>query len=427
MQIQNLNLGKDGVVSVFDPKDFEVVWKLIPGYPLYEVSNLGVIRKKDALGNYSYPPYSKIKTSVGTYLVCNVVDIEFVIRWKGVHHFVALAFHGYPDHALSKPEVNHKDGNKHNNLPSNLEWTNHSENCIHALKNNLRRDNLIVLVKDLESQTTTEYYSISEFARDWDIPRNDAKRLISRHQMNPYQGRWLFCMSKSEKRGVVRKSFNAVKAYDHVEGQELVASSASQMAFQTGIHQTTISVRIKGDSAPTTKTLGGYEFKAISDNTPWEPVDPAIAKQEREAYFNRKPVGWNRTGVVVKDYATGEIRTYANYKEVVIGEGIVYGTLTDLIRNNETLKLTKGKVYKRSDDTREFPEFSELDVKKSLMGIKPQSKVLRLTDTVLNTTQLFYSAKELAVSLGMNNVAKVSMGAIQSRLNTLPQYHLEVL
>lgn len=425
--MQNLKKGKDGVVSVFDPKDFEIVWKKVPGYPWTEVSNIGTVRKINVKGKITDCALNKSKTSVGYYFAARVLNEDLEYCFVGVHRLVALAFHGLPPEDGLLYEPNHKDGNKHNNLPSNLEWMTRSENCIHALKNNLRRDNLIVLVKDLESQTTTEYYSISEFARDWDIPRNDAKRLISRHQMNPYQGRWLFCLSKSEKRGVVRKSFNAVKAYDHVEGQELVASSASQMAFQTGIHQTTISVRIKGDSAPTTKTLGGYEFKAISDNTPWEPVDPAIAKQEREAYFNRKPVGWNRTGVVVKDYTTGEIRTYANYKEVVIGEGIVYGTLTDLIRNNETLKLTKGKVYKRSDDTREFPEFSELDVKKSLMGIKPQSKVLRLTDTVLNTTQLFYSAKELAVSLGMNNVAKVSMGAIQSRLNTLPQYHLEVL
>lgn len=425
--MQNLKKGKDGVVSVFDPKDFEVVWKKVPGYPWTEVSNLGTVRTVTATGKIIDRALNKSKTSVGYYFATRVLNEDLEYCFVGVHQLVTLAFHGLPPDDGLVYEPNHKDGNKHNNLPSNLEWMTRSENCIHALKNNLRRDNLIVLVKDLHTQTTTEYYAISEFARDWDISRNDAKRLISRHQMNPYQGRWLFCLSKSEKRGVVRKSFNAVKAYDHVEGQELVASSASQMAFQTGIHQTTISVRIKGDSAPTTKTLGGYEFKAISDNTPWEPVDPAIAKQEREAYFNRKPVGWNRTGVVVKDYATGEIRTYANYKEVVIGEGIVYGTLTDLIRNNETLKLTKGKVYKRSDDTREFPEFSELDVKKSLMGIKPQSKVLRLTDTVLNTTQLFYSAKELAVSLGMNNVAKVSMGAIQSRLNTLPQYHLEVL
>ena len=425
--MQNLKQDKDGVVSVFNPKDFEIVWKKVPGYPWTEVSNIGTVRKINVKGKITDCTLYKSKTSVGYYFAASVLNEDLEYCFVGVHRLVALAFHGLPPEDGLLYEPNHKDGNKHNNLPSNLEWMTRSQNCIHALKTNLRRDNLIVLVKDLQSQTTTEYYSISEFARDWDIPRNDAKRLISRHQMNPYQGRWLFCLSKSEKRGVVRKGFNAVKAYDYVEGQELVAVSASQMAFQTGVHQSTINSRIKGDPKAITLTIGGYGFKAASDTTPWETIDSDVARLEREAYLNRKSVGWNQTGVMVKDYTTGEIRTYTNYKEVVIGEGIVYGTLTDLIRNNETLKLSKGKVYKSSDDAREFPEFSELDIKKSLMGIKPQSKILRLTDTVLNTTQLFYSAKELAVCLGMNNVAKVGMGAIHAKLNTLPHYRLEVL
>jgi hypothetical protein len=36
-----------------------------------------------------------------------------------------------------KLEVNHKDGNKLNNKSDNLEWITHSENVIHAFKNNL--------------------------------------------------------------------------------------------------------------------------------------------------------------------------------------------------------------------------------------------------------------------------------------------------
>jgi hypothetical protein len=52
-----------------------------------------------------------------------------------VHRLVAGAF--MPNHA-GLCEVNHIDGNKQNNLASNLEWTNKSGNACHAYQIGLR-------------------------------------------------------------------------------------------------------------------------------------------------------------------------------------------------------------------------------------------------------------------------------------------------
>lgn len=91
----------------------------------YEASNFGRVRSLP----HKYSPGTKIlKTSMASgYLQ--------VGRVGAVHIAVAKAFIGISPSKYH--EVNHKDGVKTNNCPTNLEWLLHGENIKHAIDNGL--------------------------------------------------------------------------------------------------------------------------------------------------------------------------------------------------------------------------------------------------------------------------------------------------
>lgn len=103
------------------------IWKPIPDFPNYEVSNLGRVRslKTNAL----------LRPGLGGvgYLTVALYENGKAIS-KSVHQLVAETF-------ISKPStefvVNHKDGNKTNNNVDNLEFVTRQQNNIHAYETGL--------------------------------------------------------------------------------------------------------------------------------------------------------------------------------------------------------------------------------------------------------------------------------------------------
>lgn len=100
------------------------VWRKVAGYSNYEVSNLGRIRNK-YFKPLSFPVHKK-----HGYRYQEMTNDEGVVKCWYLHLFVAEAFIPNPE---SKPQINHKDGNKTNNHISNLEWCTASENMMHAI------------------------------------------------------------------------------------------------------------------------------------------------------------------------------------------------------------------------------------------------------------------------------------------------------
>ena len=116
----------------------EEIWKDIAGFEgYYQVSNFGCIKTLERIvpfGNQERIVKSRIrkaKNKSNGYLQVALYGYEKKEIDRYVHRLVAFAFcKGY----FKGADVNHKDGNKHNNNSENLEWCSRSENQLHSYK-----------------------------------------------------------------------------------------------------------------------------------------------------------------------------------------------------------------------------------------------------------------------------------------------------
>lgn len=113
-------------------------WKRIPGYEgIYSVSDTGCIKshaRQVSLGASGYTRQTKTRilkpssNSSGYHFVCLYKNGSK--KFKMIHQLVALVFIGpCPDRC----QINHKDGDKTNNTPGNLEYMTPGENTRHSI------------------------------------------------------------------------------------------------------------------------------------------------------------------------------------------------------------------------------------------------------------------------------------------------------
>ena len=107
-----------------------MIWKAIPAYPAYEVSDEGQVRsmKTGRIIQARLDSHGYLQVSLSP-------KAERVRKRARIHRLVATAFLGV---CPSGKQTNHRNGIKTDNHPTNLEYVTPGENNRHALSTGLR-------------------------------------------------------------------------------------------------------------------------------------------------------------------------------------------------------------------------------------------------------------------------------------------------
>ena len=172
-------------------------WRPVIGYEgAYEVSDLGRIKSLNAYGRGIVKVLKQKESNRGYLTVDLFKDGKYTKL--GVHRIVCSAFVRPPK---GNEQVNHIDGDKKNNLPSNLEWCTPSENIKHAYRTGLKeksRENMRrvrkehdaelkayqdqikrpVIVTRIDTGESTEYESVNAAARGTGVSPANVNRVL---------------------------------------------------------------------------------------------------------------------------------------------------------------------------------------------------------------------------------------------------------
>lgn len=157
------------------------IWKDVPGFPRYQVSNTGRIINISRGGKEIKPTcYSN------GYMIVNLSGHRF-----GVHRLVAMVFIPNPE---GLPQINHKNEIKTDNRVENLEWCTAKYNCNYGKRNIKMGIANSKPVKQLskDGKLINVYYGIHEAGRRTNINYRHIHSVIKGERKTAGGYKWIY-------------------------------------------------------------------------------------------------------------------------------------------------------------------------------------------------------------------------------------------
>lgn len=158
----------------------EESWKDIKGYEgIYQVSNLGRVKSYDSIDKLGRVRKGRVLKNYLNNWGYPIVTLSIKSKLKTfrVHRLVAEAFIPNPE---NKPQVNHIDEDKTNNMASNLEWVTAKENVNYGTHNERMSKTLSIpiLTTNLKTGESKTFYSTKECCRQLGLDPSSITKVL---------------------------------------------------------------------------------------------------------------------------------------------------------------------------------------------------------------------------------------------------------
>jgi hypothetical protein len=227
------------------------------------------------------------------------------LRYNGqfVHDIMATAFWLKPKSATkNKLQVNHLDGNKHNNNAENLEWVSGSENMEHyhrVLKAGVSSNNVPVISIDQEGKRR-KYKSMDDAELKTGITRQGIGLSCSGKRGSAGERTWKYADKTLRPPPRPKKAPSGATPVNSIdeEGNKIRYESMAEAALESGVSRQTIGAACTGKRG----NNGVLKWEYAKKITPRQPVEPSkpvnsIDKEGNKLRYKSSEEAESETGI----------------------------------------------------------------------------------------------------------------------------------